>query len=102
MIVALAILAATLLACLWSVVAITTRPRGPHPRRSILGIPLCCWPSALKWLLAGVLWGWWAVRDRNSPGVRWTAWKAWHWPGFVHPWRINQPCRHDAVPRKRG
>lgn len=68
-------------------------------RRSILGIPVCCWPAALRGLLIGVLWGWAAVRTRGYPGARWLIWKSWYRPGFLHPWRYNEPCRHGATPR---
>lgn len=72
------------------------------PRRSILGLPICCWPAALLWLLRGIAWGWWTVRGRGYPGTRWLIWKSWFWPGFIHQWRFNEPCRHDAIPRRQA
>jgi hypothetical protein len=69
--------------------------------RSILGLPICCWPEAAWILLKGIAWGWIAVRlDRGVyPGTRAFIWRCWYWPGYIHPWRYGMVCKHDRLQR---
>lgn len=69
--------------------------------RSILGLPICCWPDATWWLFKGIAWGWAVVHlDRAvRPGTRFLIWRCWYWPGYVHPWRYGMTCKHDRLQR---
>lgn len=61
-------------------------------------IPLCCWPRELAHLVQGLVYGWIIVILHQPRGLRGITWKAWYWPGYVHPFRFGVECSHGAKP----